>query len=162
MRYEHRRVQNSTFGHLDWLVTEQREKLPRVLWFHREVFQKSKNEMRCTDLIQHEIELVEGAVPHKEPSRRLSPEKQRQASEQIDELLEKGVIEPSKSPWGSGIVMVTKKGTNELRMCVHFRNLNACTVKDAYPLPRIDGSITNLGDASTSPCSTSAERSGKW
>ena len=103
--------------------------------------------MGCTDLTQHEIEMVEGAVPHKEPSRRLSPEKQRQAREQVDEYLEKGVIEPSKSPWGSGIVTVTKKGTAELRMCVNFRNLNACAVKDAYPLPRIDDSITNLGDA---------------
>ncbi len=108
---------------------------------------KSKNEMRCTDPIQHETDLVEGAIPHKESSRRLSPENQRQPSEQVEELLEKGVIEPSKSPWGSGIVMVTKKGTTELRMCGDFRNLNACTVKDAYPLPRTDDSITNLGDA---------------
>ncbi len=59
--------------HLHWLEQEEREKLHRVLWFHREGFQKSKNEMGCTDLIQHEIESVEGAVPHKKPSRRLSP-----------------------------------------------------------------------------------------
>ncbi len=77
----------------------------------------------------------------------MSPETTRQANEQMDELLSKGWIVPSKSPWGAGVVMVSKKGTNELRMCVDYRMLNEYTVKDAYPLRRIDDSMTNLGDA---------------
>ncbi len=133
--------------HLDWMGSEEKEKLQRILWDHMEAFQKNKEDLGRTTLIQHEIELVEGAVPHKEPSRPMSPEKTRQANEQVEELLNKGWIMPSKSPWGTGIVMVSKKGTNELRMCVDYRMLNEYTVKDAYPLPRIDDSITNFGDA---------------
>ncbi len=133
--------------HLNWMGPDEKEKLQRILWNHKEAFQKSKEDLGRTTLIKHEIELVEGAVPHKEPSRRMSPEKTRQANEQVDELLSKGWIVHSKSPWGAGIVMVSKKDTNELRMCVDYRMLNEYTVKDAYALPRIDDSITNLGDA---------------
>ena len=100
-----------------------------------------------TTWITHEIELIPGAVPHKEPVRRLNPAKWAQAEKQIQELLEQGKIEPSKSPWGSGIVMVRKKTGNEMRMCVDFRNLNDVTIKDAYPLPRIDDALTYLGQA---------------
>jgi len=56
------------------------------------------------------------------------------------------MIQPSFSPWASGIVMVKKKG-GELRFCCDFRPLNDVTIKDAYPLPRIDESLSRLGNA---------------
>ena len=56
------------------------------------------------------------------------------------------MIQPSLSPWARGIVMVKKKN-DELRFCCDFRLLNEVTVKDAYPLPRIDGSLARLGKA---------------
>ena len=56
------------------------------------------------------------------------------------------MIEPSKSPWACGVVMAKKKG-DQLRFCCDFRYLNSVTVKDAYPIPRIDESISKLGDA---------------
>jgi hypothetical protein len=76
----------------------------------------------------------------------LAPEKLRQANEQLDALIEMGVVVPSKSPWASAIVMAKKKGNN-LRMCIDFRNLNEVTIKDAFPLPRIDDSLAKLGSA---------------
>ena len=64
---------------------------------------------------------------------------------EIDTLLEYDIIEPSKSPWACGIVMAKKKG-DQLRSCCEYRYLNSVTVKDAYPIPRIDESLSKLGD----------------
>ena len=61
-------------------------------------------------------------------------------------LLEYDMIEPSKLSWACGVVMVKKKG-GKLRFCCDFRYLNAVTIKDAYPIPRIDESLSNFGDA---------------
>ena len=61
-------------------------------------------------------------------------------------LLEYDMIEPSKLPWACGVVMAKKKG-GQLRFCCDFRYLNAVTIKDAYPIPRIDESLSKLGDA---------------
>ena len=74
-----------------------------------------------------------------------------EADKQIDEMLKKDVIQPSSSPWASGIVMVTKKDGSK-RFCVDYRKLNDITVKDAYPLPRIDASLDHLAGARWFSC----------
>jgi hypothetical protein len=56
---------------------------------------------------------------------------------QLQELIDKGFIRPSASPWGSPILFVKKKD-GSMRMCVDYRNLNVVTIKNKYPLPRID------------------------
>jgi hypothetical protein len=85
----------------------------------------------------HTIPLVDGAQPQWRHVYRLSPAEKAEAQKQIIELLAKGWIQPSKSPYGSSILFVTKKdGT--LRMCVDYRALNKNTVKNRFPLPRID------------------------
>ena len=74
-----------------------------------------------------------------------------EADKQIDEMLKKDVIQPSSSPWASGIVMVTKKDGSK-RFCVDYRKLNDITVKDAYPLPRIDAALDQLSGAGWFSC----------
>ena len=64
----------------------------------------------------------------------------------METLLEHDMIEPSKSPWACGVVMAKKK-RDQFRFCCDFRCLNSVTVKNAYPIPRIDESLSKLGVA---------------
>ena len=75
----------------------------------------------------------------------MSPDKAERANQEVRNLA-LGMIQPSFCPWASGIVMVKKKN-GELRFCCDFRPLNDVTIKDAYPLPRIDESLSGLGSA---------------
>ena len=91
----------------------------------------------CCNFVEHEIELEESALPHREGARRLTPNKSDACRKEIETLLEYDIIEPSKSPWACGVRMTKKKG-DQFRFCCDFRYLNSVTVKDAYPIPRID------------------------
>ena len=75
--------------------------------------------------------------------RRMSPQKIKQEEVCIDEMLSGGQIEPSDSPWLAPVVLVTKKDGGTW-FCVDYRRLNLATVKDAYPLPRIDDTLDML------------------
>ncbi len=87
------------------------------------------------DCLQHTIELLESKTPFKHPYQ-LSPLELAEAKKQIADLLAKGFIQPSQSPFGAPILFVQKKdGT--LRMCIDYRALNALTVCNRYPLPNI-------------------------
>jgi hypothetical protein len=66
--------------------------------------------------------------------------------EQLKELLDKGYIRPSASPWGAPIIFVLKKDGTQ-RMCVDYRSLNEVTIKNKYPLPRIDDLFDQLKGA---------------
>ena len=107
---------------------------------------KRKADIGCCTIAKHTIEVEPGAVPHREGARRMSPEKAERANQEVRSLLALGMIQPSLSPWASGIVMVKKK-SGELRFCCDFRPLNEVTIKDAYPLPHIDESLARLGNA---------------
>ena len=76
----------------------------------------------------------------------MTPNKSNTCRKKIETLLEYDMIEPSKSPWACGVVMAKKKG-DQLRFYCDFRYLNSVTVKDAYPIPRIDETLSKLGDA---------------
>ena len=118
------------------------ESLGRILNEYEDLFMKHKADIgRCT-IAKHTVEVEPGAVPHREGARRMSPEKAERANQEGA----LGMIRPSLSPWASGIVMVKKKN-GELRFCCDFRPLKAVTIKDAYPLPRIDESLARLGKA---------------
>ena len=77
---------------------------------------------------------------------RLAPAELKGLKEQLQELLDKGFIRPSTSPWGAPVLFVKKKdGT--LRLCIDYRELNKVTVKNKYPLPRIDDLFDQLQGA---------------
>ena len=92
----------------------------------------------------NEIETKEGRPVRCGP-RRLAPAGLRREQECVKEMLTGGQIEHSDSPWASPVVLVTKKD-GLTRFCVEYRRLNSLTVKDAYPLPRIDDSLRLLGN----------------
>ena len=66
--------------------------------------------------------------------------------QQLDEYMSKGWIRPSSSQWGAPVIFVRKKD-GSMRMCIDYRMLNQRTVRDSYPLPRIDDLLDVLGEA---------------
>ena len=96
--------------------------------------------------VKHTIPLIPGAKAPYKRMYRLSPREREEVEKQVKELLAKGWIEPSQSPFGAPIVFAPKKdGT--IRMCVDYRALNLLTVKNRYPLPRIDDLLDRLHGA---------------
>ena len=97
--------------------------------------------------IMFEIELLPGTSPISKAPYRMAPAELRELQTQLQELLDKGFIRPSHSPWGAPVLFVKKKdGT--LRMCIDYRELNKVTIKNRYPLPRIDDLFDQLKGAS--------------
>ena len=133
--------------HLRGKVTdEQLEAIKDVHERNEDVFLKHKADIGCSNFVEHEIELEKSAVPHREGARRMTPHKSDACRKEIETLLEYDMIEPSQSPWACGVVMAKKKG-DQIGFCCDFPYLNSVTVKDAYPIPRIDESLSKLGDA---------------
>ncbi|KAJ9548163.1 LOW QUALITY PROTEIN: hypothetical protein OSB04_020706 [Centaurea solstitialis] len=96
--------------------------------------------------IEFRIDLVPGATPIAKSPYRLAPSELKEMLAQLQELLDKGFIRPSTSPWGAPVLFVKKKdGT--MRMCIDYRELNKVTVKNKYPLPRIDDLFDQLQGA---------------
>jgi hypothetical protein len=87
--------------------------------------------------IEFAIELQPGTTPISKRPYRMPPAELAELKKQLQELLDKGFIRPSTSPWGCPALFVQKKDES-LRMCVDYRPLNAVTIKNKYPLPRID------------------------
>ena len=98
-----------------------------------------------TNLVCHNISTGD-APPVRLPPYRLAHKSQEVLREEIQTLLNQGIIRPSTSPWAAPIVLVPKKD-NTKRMCVDYRKLNAVTVNDPYPLPNIEQLIANLGSS---------------
>ncbi|GKE08025.1 putative reverse transcriptase domain-containing protein [Tanacetum coccineum] len=93
--------------------------------------------------VEFQIDLVPGAAPVARTPYRLAPAKMQELSTQLQELSDKGFIRPSSSPWGAPVLFVKKKD-GSFRMCIDYRELNKLTVKNRYPLPRIDDLFDQL------------------
>ena len=89
---------------------------------------------------------TEGDVPVNQRHRQIPPNQFEEAKQHLQELLKKGVIQPSQCDYASPIVLVHKKSA-AIRLCMDYRRLNAKTRKDAFPLPRIEESLDALGGA---------------
>ena len=119
--------------------------LVKLLYKYRNTFSKSSEDIGITSLVQHSIN-TKDAVPVRQPPRRLPLGKRAIEKEEINKMLTRGIIEPSNSAWASPVVLVTKKDGTP-RFCIDYRKLNDLTVKDAYPLPRVDDCIDALSGA---------------
>jgi hypothetical protein len=97
--------------------------------------------------IDFSIELAPGAVPVSRTPYRMSIPKLVELKLQLKEMMEKGYIRPNVSPWGA-LVLFVKNKDGTLRLCKDYRQLNKVTIKNKYPLPRIDDMFDQLGGAS--------------
>ncbi|GJV29651.1 putative reverse transcriptase domain-containing protein [Tanacetum coccineum] len=97
--------------------------------------------------VEFQIDLVPGAAPIARAPYRLAPSEIKDLSVQLQELLEKGFIHLSSSPWGAPVLFVKKKD-GSFRMCIDYHELNKLTVKNRYPLPRIDNLFDQLQGSS--------------
>ncbi|GKE04821.1 putative reverse transcriptase domain-containing protein, partial [Tanacetum coccineum] len=97
--------------------------------------------------VEFRIDLIPGAAPVARAPYRLAPSEMKELSKQLQELLEKGFIRPSSSPWGAPVLFVKKKD-GSFRICIDYRELNKLTIKNRYPLPRIDDLFDQLQGSS--------------
>ncbi|GKB70273.1 hypothetical protein Tco_0931685 [Tanacetum coccineum] len=97
--------------------------------------------------VEFQIDLIPGAAPVAQAPYRLAPFEMKELLEQLQELSDKGFIRPSSSPWGAPVLFVKKKDWS-FRMCIDYRELNKLTVKNRYPLPRIEDLFDQLQGSS--------------
>ncbi|KAJ7961990.1 Transposon Ty3-I Gag-Pol polyprotein [Quillaja saponaria] len=96
--------------------------------------------------IEFGIDLLPGTQPISIPPYRMAPSELWELKVQLQDLLDKGFIRPSASPWGAPVLLVKKKD-GSFRLCIDYRQLNKVTVKNKYPLPRIDDLLNQLQGA---------------
>jgi len=129
----------------DNLNAAQQAELLSVLKEYEDVFAFTPKNFGCSDVVTFDIKLKEGTTPFA-ASYHQTPFKLRSyLRAELDEMLEQGLIEPSKSPWASPVVLVPKKEPGTYRLTLDYRRLNSCTVSDAYPLPRLEEILASLG-----------------
>jgi hypothetical protein len=115
----------------------------RIIQEYKDVFAPIPKGLPPERAHDHRIELLPNSQPISKPAYRLAATELDELKRQLDKLLEHGHIRPSKSPYGSPVLFVKKKN-GEMRMCVDYRALNNITVKNSYPLPRIDELLNRL------------------
>ncbi|KAI3672437.1 hypothetical protein L6452_38525 [Arctium lappa] len=112
-----------------------------------EVFPEDLTALPPDRQVEFRIDLMSGAAPIARVPYHLASSEMKEMMTQLQELLDKGFIRPSTSPWGAPVLFVKKKD-GSMRMCINYRELNKVTVKNKYPLPRIDDLFDQLQGAS--------------
>jgi hypothetical protein len=113
---------------------------------HPEVFPEDLSGLPLARQVEFRIDLVSGLAPVAKAPHRLEPSEMQELSSQLQELLDKGFIKPSFSPWGASVLSVRNKD-GSFRMCINYRELDKLSVKNRYPLPRIDDLFDQLQGA---------------
>ena len=121
------------------------EKVAKLFQHRAEAFSNGDYDLGFCDLIPHKIQLCDNK-PVNLPYRRIPPHEVNEIKQELQKMLNKGVIRKSASPYGSPIVIVRKK-YGAVRLCVDYRRLNSKTLPDAFPLPRIEESLEALDNA---------------
>eukprot|EP00731_Ephydatia_muelleri_P003764 Em0001g3764a len=132
---EHRRV-----------TQKERQQLTDLLTKFESILSDREDDLGRTHLVYHKIDTGD-AVPIRQSARRLPYFQREEVRKTIEDMLKRGIIEPSSSAWSSPVVLVKKKD-GSTRFCIDFRKVNAVTTRDAQPLPRIDDTLDLLGGAS--------------
>ncbi|XP_058850828.1 uncharacterized protein LOC131699092 [Acipenser ruthenus] len=127
------------------LNQEQQEKLEELLRRNSDVFSVNQFDLGCTSAVKHEIPLIDNK-PMRQPYRRIPPAQFQEVRRHLQDMVEAGAIRSSQSPYASPIVVARKKD-GSIRVCIDYRQLNAKTVRDAFPMPRIEEALDALGDA---------------
>ena len=121
----------------------EKSQLIELIVKNKNVFAENPKNPGFTGTTFHEINTAD-AKPVKSHPYRVNHHSEGIIKSEISNMLENNIIEPSNSPWSAPVVLVTKKD-GSVRFCVDYRKLNAITVKDSYPLPRIDDTLDRLG-----------------
>ncbi|KAJ6843018.1 uncharacterized protein M6B38_299735 [Iris pallida] len=122
------------------------QSFPRIVEEFKDVFPEELPGLPPDRAVEFSIDLILGAAPIAKKIYPMNKEELAELNKQIKELLAKGFIQPSASPWGAPVLFVKKKdGT--LRLVIDYRALNEVTIKNKYPLPRIDQLFDQLGEA---------------
>ncbi|GKD88415.1 putative reverse transcriptase domain-containing protein [Tanacetum coccineum] len=118
-----------------------------IIQYFPEVFPEDLLGLSLAQPVEFQIDLIPGAGPVTRALYRLAPSEMKELSEQLQEISYKGFIRPSSSPWGAPVLFVKKKD-GSLKMCIDYHELNKLTVKNCYPLPRIDDLFDQLQGSS--------------
>ena len=128
-----------------FLNEDQKKRLARMLTRFQDTFVRSSIELGLSTVGEHVID-TGTAAPVRDQPRRIPLHKRDAVEQKIKEMLEVGVIRPSNSPWAACPVLVTKPD-GSVRWCVDWRKLNEVTVKDSYPMPRVDECLERMEGA---------------
>ena len=140
-------VEQTTKEVVEGVAKEHQENLRTILAEYRDVFRdKLPTGPPPKREVAHSIEVQPDSKPAYRTPYRLRPAEQDELEDQVKDLLAQGFIRPSQSPYGAPVLFVPKKD-GRWRMCIDYRALNRQTIKDRYPLPRIDTLLDRLGRA---------------
>ena len=126
-----------------WLSEDQKQQLRDIIYKYADIVSTGQMDIGRTTLAEHEIDTGDHPPISQKPYR-VEHSLREVIEEHVKKMLEIDLIEPSKSPWSSPVVVITKPD-GEKRFCIDYRKINKITIRDTFPLPRIDDIIPMIG-----------------